>query len=64
MHILHVYTGTDGIRMQKADGPHNGRVEETDTFTETMAKCQLHTYAQAYHTKLMYAVDLNACIKF
>lgn len=45
MHIVHVYMGTDGIRLWKADGPHNGRLKETDTFTKTMAKCQLHTYA-------------------
>lgn len=64
MHIVHVYMGTDGIRLWKADGPHNGRLKETDKFTETMAKCQLHTYAQAYQTKLMYSVDLNVCMKF
>lgn len=50
-------------RDYKADGPHNGRVQETDTFTETMAKCQIHTYAQAYQANLRYA-NLKACMTF
>lgn len=44
-------------RQYKADGPHNGRVQETDTFTETMAKYQLHSYGQAY-TRVNWCMQL------